>query len=86
MPRPERFLDPAAGPVESLAVDLRRLRCRVGNPGYRELAKRSGYSAATLANAAAGRQLPTLAVTLAFVRGLRWPAGGLGAAMAPSCR
>jgi hypothetical protein len=40
----------------------------VGNPGYRELAKRSGYSAATLANAAAGRQLPTLAVTLAFVR------------------
>jgi WD40 repeat protein len=68
VPRPERFLDPAAGPVESLAADLRRLRHRAGSPGYRELAKRSGYSAAALANAAAGRQLPTLAVTLAFVR------------------
>jgi WD40 repeat protein len=68
VPRPERSLDPAAGPVESLAADLRRLRHHAGSPGYRELAKRSGYSAAALANAAAGRQLPTLAVTLAFVR------------------
>lgn len=68
MPRPERFLDPAAGPVESLAAELRKLRSQAGNPGYRELAERSGYSMATLANAAAGRQLPTLAVTLAFVR------------------
>lgn len=68
MPRPERFLDPAAGPVESLAAELRKLRSQAGSPGYRELAGISGYSMATLANAAAGRQLPSLAVTLAFVR------------------
>jgi hypothetical protein len=68
MPRPERPLDPAAGPVESLAAELRALRAGVGNPGYRELAGRVGYSVATLANAAGGRQLPSLAVTLGFVR------------------
>ena len=68
VPRPERPLDPAAGPVEELAAGLRELRRRVGNPGYRELAIRAGYSAASLANAAGGRQLPSLAVTLAFVR------------------
>ncbi|MBO3751789.1 WD40 repeat domain-containing protein [Streptosporangiaceae bacterium NEAU-GS5] len=56
-----------AGPVESLAADLRRLRVRAGNPGYRELARRSGYSVAVLANAAGGQRLPTLAVTLAYV-------------------
>ncbi|MDQ7808647.1 hypothetical protein Q5425_33355 [Amycolatopsis sp. A133] len=67
MPRPERPLDPAAGPVQELAAGLREVRRRAGNPGYRELAGRAGYSAATLANAAGGRQLPSLAVTLAFV-------------------
>ncbi len=40
----------------------------MGNPGYRQLAGRAGYSAASLANAAGGRQLPSLAVTLAFVQ------------------
>ncbi|MBO3743906.1 nSTAND1 domain-containing NTPase [Actinoplanes flavus] len=68
MPRPERSLDPAAGPVQLLAAELRDLRRQAGNPGYRALAAASGYSVATLANAAGGRQLPSLPVTLAFVR------------------
>ena len=68
MPRPERVVDPDAGPVQSLAAELRDLRRQVGNPGYRELAGRAGYSVAVLANAAGGRRLPSLAVTLAFVR------------------
>ncbi|MEU4426827.1 helix-turn-helix domain-containing protein [Actinoplanes sp. NPDC024001] len=68
MPRPERPLDPTAGPVQMLAAELRDLRRRAGNPGYRELAAGAGYSVAALANAAGGRSLPSLPVTLAFVR------------------
>lgn len=68
VPRPERPLDPAAGPVQELAAGLRELRRGAGNPGYRELADRAGYSATSLANAAGGRQLPSLTVTLAFVQ------------------
>ncbi|MDY7089584.1 MAG: helix-turn-helix transcriptional regulator, partial [Actinomycetota bacterium] len=68
MPRPERSVDPAAGPVQMLATELRDLRRRAGNPGYRELASEAGYSVAALANAAGGRHLPSLPVTLAFVR------------------
>ncbi|GIM80749.1 nSTAND1 domain-containing NTPase [Actinoplanes auranticolor] len=61
-------MDPAAGPVQMLAAELRDLRRRAGNPGYRELASEAGYSVAALANAAGGRSLPSLPVTLAFVR------------------
>ncbi|MEV8510310.1 hypothetical protein AB0368_36530 [Actinoplanes sp. NPDC051475] len=68
MPRPERVLDAGDGPVASFAARLRELRRRAGTPGYRQLAESAGYSAATLAHAADGRQLPSLAVTLAFVR------------------
>src|SRR6266496_967159 len=68
MPRPERSLDPAAGPVQMLAAELRDPRRRAGNPGYRELAAKTGYSVAALSNAAGGRSLPSLPVTLAFVR------------------
>jgi type II secretory pathway pseudopilin PulG len=49
------------------AGDLRRLRERAGSPTYRELATRAHYSAAALSEAAGGRKLPTLAVTLAYV-------------------
>ncbi|SER07121.1 WD40 repeat [Lentzea xinjiangensis] len=68
MPRPERPLDPFAGPVEQFAFDLRKLREKAGSPGYRELGRLSHYSASTLADAARGQRLPSLAVTLAFVR------------------
>ncbi|MFI0447464.1 helix-turn-helix domain-containing protein [Actinomadura sp. 6N118] len=65
--RPERAVDPDAGPVERLAWELRQLREQAGAPSYRLLAKKAHYSASTLAEAARGRRLPTLEVTLAYV-------------------
>ncbi|MFI6511878.1 WD40 repeat domain-containing protein [Streptosporangium sp. NPDC050855] len=44
------------------------MRQNAGNPGYRNLARRAHYSAGTLAQAARGEKLPSLAVTLAYVR------------------
>ncbi|MGW5675439.1 nSTAND1 domain-containing NTPase [Streptomyces sp. NPDC003860] len=64
--RRERPLDPMAGPVEAFACDLRELRAAAGGPTYREMARRAGYSASALAAAAAGDQLPSLPVTLAY--------------------
>jgi WD40 repeat protein len=61
-------LDPEAGALANFAADLRRLRKAAGNPPYRELAGRAHYSWSTLADAAAGRKLPSLPVTLAYVR------------------
>ncbi|MGW1599947.1 nSTAND1 domain-containing NTPase [Streptomyces eurythermus] len=68
MGRREGPLDPAAGPVQRLAFDLRKLRQEAGGLTYRAMAQRTGYSAATLSRAASGGQLPTLEVVLAFVR------------------
>lgn len=67
MARRERPLDPADGPLEAFAHDLRALRSAAGEPTYRRLAQLAGYSASTLSEAASGARLPTLAVTLAFV-------------------
>ncbi|MEV5986254.1 AAA family ATPase [Streptomyces sp. NPDC052051] len=69
MPRKERPLDVGDSPLLRLAEDLRQLRREAGSPTYRELARRTHYSAATLSAAAGGRVLPTLAVTLGYVRG-----------------
>ncbi|WP_221352014.1 XRE family transcriptional regulator [Streptomyces beigongshangae] len=68
MPRRERPLDPGDGPLRELAAGLRRLRRECGNPPYRELADLAHYSVSTLSSAASGQRLPTLAVTLAYVR------------------
>ncbi|GAB2960216.1 FG-GAP repeat domain-containing protein [Saccharothrix stipae] len=68
MPRPESPVDPQAGAVPLFAHDLRLLREKAGGPPYRALARRAHYAPATLARAAAGRELPSLAVTLAYVR------------------
>lgn len=67
MGRQEKALDPAAGPVASFAFALRTLRQEAGNPTYAVMARRSPYSVATLSRAAAGEQLPTLPVVLAYV-------------------
>ena len=64
MPRPERRLDPGDGVVERFAAELRTVRNSAGRPGYRELARRAHFSATTLSEAAGGRKLPSLAVTL----------------------
>ncbi|MEU0881676.1 XRE family transcriptional regulator [Lentzea sp. NPDC005914] len=68
MPRTERPLDCEDTEIGSFAADLRRLRDKAGKPSYRELASRAHYSAATLSDAAGGKKLPTLAVTLAYVQ------------------
>ncbi|MFD7125062.1 hypothetical protein ACFV9X_13175 [Streptomyces anulatus] len=67
MGRPENPIDPQSGPVGRLAHDLRKLRDGAGAPAYRAMARRAGYSAATLSQAAAGERLPTLPVLLAYV-------------------
>uniref|UniRef100_UPI0022773739 helix-turn-helix domain-containing protein n=1 Tax=Streptomyces rimosus TaxID=1927 RepID=UPI0022773739 len=66
--RPERPVDPEAGPVERLAWELRQLRERAGTPSYRTLAKTAHYSASTLAEAAKGERLATLDVVLAYAQ------------------
>ncbi|PRY18935.1 XRE family transcriptional regulator [Pseudosporangium ferrugineum] len=68
MPRQERPLESEETPLLSFAGDLRRLRRRVGLPSYRELGKRTNYSAAALSEALSGRRLPSLAITAAIVR------------------
>jgi WD40 repeat protein len=54
--------------LAAFAVDLRELRRRAGSPPYRRLAREAHYCSTTLADAAGGQRLPSLAVTLAFVR------------------
>ncbi|TCO53729.1 helix-turn-helix domain-containing protein [Actinocrispum wychmicini] len=68
MSRRERPLDDGVGALSQFAEGLRQLRRDAGSPTYRELGTRARYSAGTLSDAAGGRKLPTLAVTLAYVR------------------
>ncbi|WP_198681062.1 nSTAND1 domain-containing NTPase [Lentzea terrae] len=68
MPRGERPLDEGDSPLLLFAADLRQLRTNVGRPSYRELSRRAHFSASTLSDAAGGRKLPGLDVTLAYVR------------------
>ena len=67
MARAERPLDEGDSRLLEFAADLRRLRANAGSPTYRELSRRAHYSATTLSDAAGGRQLPSLSVTLAYV-------------------
>ncbi|WP_308406806.1 helix-turn-helix domain-containing protein [Streptomyces sp. AC555_RSS877] len=64
--RREVPVDPAAGPVQRFAFELRKLRAEADGITYRLLAQRAGYSVTTLSQAAAGEQLPTLPVVLAY--------------------
>ena len=68
MGRPERPVDPSAGPVARFAHELRQLRSAAGSPSYRTMAKAVGCGATTLSQAVAGERLPTLAVVEAYVR------------------
>lgn len=67
MARPEQRLVRDGTPLRELAFWLRDVRAGSGLT-YARLAARSGYSVSTLQEAAAGRRLPTLAVTLAFAQ------------------
>ncbi|WP_432842141.1 hypothetical protein [Dactylosporangium sp. CA-092794] len=68
MTRRQRPLEGGDSALLLFAQDLRALREKAGNPPYRELSRRAHFSAASLSDAAGGRKLPTLAVTLAYVR------------------
>ena len=63
--RPEKPVDPGS-PYAEFAIKLRRLRAKSGLT-YRELAERTRYPAAMLAEAARGQRLPGLELTQAFV-------------------
>lgn len=54
--------------VGSFAADLRGLMVAAGVPSYRELARRVHFSHTVIAAAAGGKALPSIEVTLAFVR------------------
>ncbi|WP_189929607.1 nSTAND1 domain-containing NTPase [Streptomyces sulfonofaciens] len=82
MGRRELPLDPNAGPVARFAGELRALRQRAGGPTYRQMSERAGYSVSALSQAAAGSQLPSLAVALAYVRAC----GGLESEWEPRWR
>jgi hypothetical protein len=68
MGRPERPIDPDAGPVAEFASELRKLRDKAGRPSYRELSRQARFSVTVLSEAAGGRSLPTLAVVRGYVR------------------
>ncbi|MFI0481129.1 AAA family ATPase [Actinomadura sp. 9N215] len=67
MPRPERPLSSESPSLFRLAADLRLLREKAGKPTYRQLSELAHYSVTVLSQAATGRKLPSLAVTLAYV-------------------
>ncbi|MFF4801220.1 helix-turn-helix domain-containing protein [Streptomyces sp. NPDC001351] len=68
MGRPERPVDPEAGPVQRLAHELRELRRAAGGPSYRTMAKKAGFAPTTLSQAATGDRLPSWAVVEGYVR------------------
>ncbi|WP_432037917.1 hypothetical protein [Streptomyces cucumeris] len=68
MGRREKPIDPGAGPVQRFAFELRKLRQEAGSPTYRVMAREAEYSTAALARAAAGETLPSLPLTLAYVK------------------
>jgi hypothetical protein len=69
MPRRESPLAGGDSRLLRFAGDLRLLREKAGQPTYRALAASAHCSAAALSEAASGRKLPSLQITLAYVRG-----------------
>ncbi|MFF4506210.1 helix-turn-helix domain-containing protein [Streptomyces sp. NPDC001401] len=66
--RPERPLDPDAGPVQRFAHELRSLRAQAGSPSYRTMSERARVSVAALSRAASGERLPSVAVVRAYAQ------------------
>jgi Helix-turn-helix domain len=67
MARPEAEIE-GEGPVQDLALALRRLRADAGTPTYRQMADESNYSVSVLAAAAGGKWCPTWDAVRAFTR------------------
>jgi hypothetical protein len=83
MGRPERAVDPLAGPVQAFAAELRKLRQDAGSPKYLQMQRITGRSRTALAEAAGGDHLATWETVEAYVRAcggdvreweLRWAA------------
>jgi DNA-binding XRE family transcriptional regulator len=70
MGRPQEPLDRDGSPIREFAFWLRDLRRRSGLT-YEDLAKAANYATSTMLAAAAGKRLPTLPVTMAFVGACR---------------
>lgn len=68
VPRLENPLERDGTALVDFAADMRKLREEAGKPPYREMARRAYFPSTTLSDAASGRRLPSLAVTMAFVR------------------
>ncbi|MFJ8110064.1 hypothetical protein, partial [Streptomyces sp. NPDC096132] len=68
MGRPERPVDPDAGPVQRFASELRALRREAGSPSYRVMAQRARFSVTALSRAASGERLPSSAVVRAYAQ------------------
>jgi hypothetical protein len=66
--RPQQPVDPGGGPVQQLALALRKLREDSGNPPYHVMAARAHYSRSALARAASGAALPSRSLVLAYVQ------------------
>ncbi|MDI5979846.1 nSTAND1 domain-containing NTPase [Amycolatopsis magusensis] len=75
MARGERPLITGDDVLLRFAAGLRDLRRAASSPTYRELSRRAHFSISTLSSAASGRQLPSLSVTLAYVRACDGDAG-----------
>ena len=67
MGRPQKPLDRDGSPVREFAFWLRDLRRRSGLT-YDRLGRKSLYATSTVQSAAGGKRMPTLKVTMAFVR------------------
>ena len=68
MGRRENPIDVRSGALARFASELRGLRAGAGGPSYRHMASRAFYSPSTLSQAASATVVPSLEVTLAFVR------------------
>ncbi|MBL1073652.1 hypothetical protein JK358_04530 [Nocardia sp. 2] len=68
MGRREKPVGASGSRLSAFAEDLRSLRAAAGNPSYRRMAGIVMYSPSVLSEAAGGYRLPTLPVTLAFVK------------------
>jgi|SRR5689334_10863127 len=71
VPRTESDINATITAVAVFAQGLRDLRLEAGNPSYRALAARTHFASSTLSTAASGNRLPSLQVTLAYVRACR---------------
>lgn len=65
--RPQRALDPRAGPVQAFAAELRKLWEEAGQPTFLQMARKTGKSRTAMTEAVGGDHLPSWETVAAFV-------------------